>query len=450
MGKSVNNEPACIERCSLNLRRLQRRAIQLIMKQAGVLVNFGTGYGKTLTAVVASQCWLDQSRRNRVLVLTPTSLVQNFWDGTKKYGRLHHRKHYRVMSYRAYVQKQRYWCTVVKKNPTMLILDEVHGLRNHAGKTSRAVQRLANIAAKRVLLTATPIVNRLGDLWRLGCLVRGSEDAWDCRSARNVECLRRQVRQVFNDRVVVARRRAGDPHYPRMIQRYVTIPMPVQYYQRYRALVAGDATDDIQFETPQAFYNGHRRAVNKVGQQYFSLKMRAIRRRLKPNRRALIFSNWIEFGVRPIETMLARARVSFSVLTGNMAAHKRDQAVKRFNHGETRVLVISRAGSEGLDLRGVEQVFVMDPPWSNAAMQQIVGRAVRYGSHADLPPTRRVVRVYRLILTRPGYERRWRRDKVSGDAILYRIVEHKAQKQQEMDAMLRRAGRSVKAINKSR
>ena len=129
MGKSVNNEPACIERCSLNLRRLQRRAIQLIMKQAGVLVNFGTGYGKTLTAVVASQCWLDQSRRNRVLVLTPTSLVQNFWDGTKKYGRLHHRKHYRVMSYRAYVQKQRYWCTVVKKNPTMLILDEVHGLR---------------------------------------------------------------------------------------------------------------------------------------------------------------------------------------------------------------------------------------------------------------------------------------------------------------------------------
>lgn len=441
MAASVERTRACVERCGLKLRRLQRHAVDLIRAQDGVLVNFGTGYGKTLTAVVASQCWLDRSRRNRVVVLTPTSLVQNFWRGAERYGRLHHRKRYRVMSYRAYVQRQRRCRGFAKKNPTMLILDEVHGLRNRGGKTSRAVQRLANLAAKRVLLTATPVVNRLADLWRLGCLVHGRDDVWRCRSATNPACLRREVRRVFHGRVVVARRRAGDQNYPRVIQRYVAIPMPAQYYQRYRALVAGDTMDDIRFETPQAFYNGHRRAVNKVGQQYFSLKMRAIRRRLKRNRRALIFSNWIEFGVRPIETMLTRARVPFSVLTGDMAAAHRDRAVRRFNAGETDVLVVSRAGSEGLDLRGVEQVFVMDPPWSNAAMQQIVGRAVRYGSHADMARTRRVVRVYRLVLTRPGYERRWRRDKVSGDAILYRIVERKAREQREMDQILKRAGR---------
>ena len=90
------------------------------------------------------------------------------------------------------------------------------------------------------------------------------------------------------------------------------------------------------------------------------------------------------------------------------------------------VLILTRAGGEGIDLKGVRSVVVLDPTWNDAGLQQVIGRAIRYKSHAHLPLEERKVNVYFMMLTKP--ETISEEDAYpSGDKILYAIIEKKKQ-----------------------
>jgi hypothetical protein len=52
-----------------------------------------------------------------------------------------------------------------------------------------------------------------------------------------------------------------------------------------------------------------------------------------------------------------------------------------------RVFCITSAGAEGLSLRNVRRVHIMEPYWNHVRTDQVKGRAVRICSHADLPFT---------------------------------------------------------------
>lgn len=55
-------------------------------------------------------------------------------------------------------------------------------------------------------------------------------------------------------------------------------------------------------------------------------------------------------------------------------------------HGEIcKVFMITGAGAEGLSLRNVRAVHIMEPYWNNVRTDQVKGRAIRICSHSDLP-----------------------------------------------------------------
>jgi hypothetical protein len=72
--------------------------------------------------------------------------------------------------------------------------------------------------------------------------------------------------------------------------------------------------------------------------------------------------------------------------------------------GTASVLLITDAGSESLDLKGVRHVVMMDPPWTAAQYDQVIGRAQRFRSHAALPKSKRDVTVHNLFLDGPKGE----------------------------------------------
>ena len=47
--------------------------------------------------------------------------------------------------------------------------------------------------------------------------------------------------------------------------------------------------------------------------------------------------------------------------------------------------MISPAGAEGLTLISTRQVHIMEPYWNQSRLDQVIGRAIRYCSHKDLP-----------------------------------------------------------------
>lgn len=78
--------------------------------------------------------------------------------------------------------------------------------------------------------------------------------------------------------------------------------------------------------------------------------------------------------------------------------------------GPVQVLLISDAGSESIDLAGTRHIVFLDPTWTPALEDQIVGRGQRSQSHAFLSPSRRTLDVWKLSLqkARGGAERKAR------------------------------------------
>jgi hypothetical protein len=86
-----------------------------------------------------------------------------------------------------------------------------------------------------------------------------------------------------------------------------------------------------------------------------------------------------------------------------------------------KVVIISKAGSEGIDFKNVRQVHIMEPWYNMNRIEQIVGRAVRNCSHADLPFVERNVQLFlygTLLPATPEVE--------AADLYVYRLAETKA------------------------
>ena len=62
-----------------------------------------------------------------------------------------------------------------------------------------------------------------------------------------------------------------------------------------------------------------------------------------------------------------------------------------------RVFCITSAGAEGLSLKNVRAVHIMEPYWNDVRLKQVKGRAIRIGSHLDLPLKERNVSIYTYI-----------------------------------------------------
>jgi len=70
------------------------------------------------------------------------------------------------------------------------------------------------------------------------------------------------------------------------------------------------------------------------------------------------------------------------------------------NMGEIiKVLMITAAGSEGINLRNTRYVHLMEPYWHPVRLEQVIGRARRICSHQDLPLELQTVEVFLYLMT---------------------------------------------------
>jgi superfamily II DNA or RNA helicase len=90
------------------------------------------------------------------------------------------------------------------------------------------------------------------------------------------------------------------------------------------------------------------------------------------------------------------------------------------NGEKVKVILISKAGSEGVDFKYIRQVHILDPWYNMNRMEQIIGRAVRNMSHKDLPFEKRNVEIYlHATLLQQNKEE-------AADLYIYRVAEYKA------------------------
>lgn len=96
-----------------------------------------------------------------------------------------------------------------------------------------------------------------------------------------------------------------------------------------------------------------------------------------------------------------KGEMQYALFTGTEDDKERINALAEYNAYDNRygdklkVLLITSAGAEGLDLKCVRQVHIMEPYWTEIRAQQVIGRAVRVNSHVDLPASDKVVDIFR-------------------------------------------------------
>jgi SNF2 family DNA or RNA helicase len=135
-----------------------------------------------------------------------------------------------------------------------------------------------------------------------------------------------------------------------------------------------------------------------------------------PKHKAVIFSHFLDSGIHIVKEKLENKKIKYGLFTGETPKHERDKHIANFNADKLRVLLVSKAGAEGLNLKGTTLIQILDPYWNNSAIKQVIGRGARFRSHAHLPPELQRLHVQKFIAVHPG---------VSADQYLTHVANHK-------------------------
>jgi len=161
----------------------------------------------------------------------------------------------------------------------------------------------------------------------------------------------------------------------------------------------------------------------------------------------LIFAEYIWGGIVPLALALEergfqrfkrpnlwsskkkRPGMSYTMITGvsslspnNAEDVKLLSRTENKNGDNVKVILISTAGSEGLDFKFIRQIHILNPWYTMNRLEQIIGRGVRNGSHCSLPFAQRNVEIYMHAAVYPAHHA----SRETADLYLYRYAEKKA------------------------
>lgn len=174
--------------------------------------------------------------------------------------------------------------------------------------------------------------------------------------------------------------------------------------------------DGFEYRTGyEGFFN-----LSTIGE--YSCKIEAICNKIMESTGVvLIYSNYLDGGLVPMALALEEmgmrrfgegkslfstppARFSgqqYVMITGDHRLSPNNQAevaaatnIINRTGDAVKVILITSAGAEGIDLKFIRQVHIIDPWYNMNRIEQIIGRAVRNFSHKDLPFEQRNVQIF--------------------------------------------------------
>ena len=448
LAKKAEKDKCCIEKSRLKLKPHQRDIVNYLRENRGAVAVHSVGSGKTLTAVTASQCFLAEHPNWKVIVVTPTSLQDNFKKEIEAYGADPKDPRYEFYTLGKFANT---YSRKLCPSNVFLIIDEAHNLRTDikAAETSarkRAKKgkkpgvpkaKVAVECAKRVnkilLLTATPIYNNPMDIVNLAAIVKGEE----YMSKNQFKKIYDQP-ELFNEYfecIFSFYDRPKSEFYPTVNEHTIRIIMSPEYYKKYRDIEKKEMYLMNEID-PWVFLNGVRQATNALEP---CQKCQWAVDKILEGQKTVLFSSFKTYGVRKIQEMLEGTGIDYAEVSGGMNIKNRKKSVDEFNASDgPNVLFITKAGGEGLDLKGVRNVIHLEGGWNRAGEDQVNGRAARFKSHHHLKPKERNVNVYYLKIIKPVIGKDPDDKRIgSADEILEDLVINKGQKNFEVEEMLR-------------
>ncbi|MFF5634193.1 DEAD/DEAH box helicase [Streptomyces sp. NPDC012825] len=395
----------------VSLRGYQAFGARFVLARRRVILGDEMGLGKTVQAV-AVLAHLAAGGRTRFLVVCPASVLVNWTREVAARSALHTVLLHGPDRHEAFAHWKEYGGVGVTTFDAlrgfpvpdadevgMLVVDEAHAVKNPKTLRSRAVAAWAERCERVLLMTGTPMENRVSEFRNL---VRVLDPAL----ADSLEERAPGERDVPGEHAVpgapagsVAFRRAVAPVYLRRNQADVLTELPsLQHTDEWEEPSPSD--EDAYREAVRAGnFMAMRRAAYAHPEKSAKMeRLREIVREAAENgRKTVVFSDFRDVLGAVADALAADAPHGapvFGPLTGSVAPDRRQRVVDDFTAapGPAVLLAQIRAAGIGLNLQAASVVVLCEPQVTPAVEHQAVARAHRMGQV-------RPVRVHRLLTT---------------------------------------------------
>lgn len=387
------------------------------------------GLGKTIQGIGVAELLVQLADIKRVLVVCPASLksqwkseIQKFSDrsaqivvgtGAERIQQYQGESFFTICNYE---QVLRDLSTIEQVPWDLIVLDEGQRIKNWESKTSNVIRQLES--PFRLVLSGTPMENRLGELFTVVRFVN--------------EELLGSAYQFFHEHHVVDERGKTLGYQKLNVLRDKLRPIMLRRTRAEVAKQLPERTDEIVRIEPTAeqkeIQDSHMKTVAQILGKRFMTEMDLLRMQKSllmarmacdstflidqeepeyssklerlgeilegliedPTRKIVLFSEWRRMLDR-IEKRLDALGADYVRLDGQVPQKKRGEVVAKFqNDPLCRVILMTNAGSTGLNLQAANTVINVDLPWNPAVLEQRIARAYRMGQ-------KNPVHIYKLV-----------------------------------------------------
>lgn len=400
LGESYKSQAAKIKKNFPKLYPYQIEAVDFLLRSKGRgIIGDDIGLGKTPETLA----YLSMSKaRRRVLVVSPASMTYQWqsefekWLGwislvisdTKMAIPPHDTPI--IMSYTIARLKRE---EIERWRPSVLIADEAHYIKDRRTLQAKAIVSFARSAEKVLLLSGTPFKSRVSELWSL--LNTVDPGSWP----EYFQFLRRYCDGYADNPNVTNEDELTERIKGIMIRRtkqQVATQLPKLMRSKIKVNMTDAALRDYDSALTDLYGWLQKNGRSVAGALYAQalVKINVLRRLMglakspvavdwaknfltqQPDRKLIIFAihkdvvDSLVAGLKEYEPL---------TITGSVNQGDRDSNKQEFQNGQRRVMIISEAGGEGINLFAASDILFVERSWTPADEEQIEGRAHRTG-----------------------------------------------------------------------
>lgn len=380
------------------------------------------GLGKTIEAGLILKEYMIRGLVKKVLILVPASLVSQWtFELTTKFyiPATAFRKSYSweqvdvIVSSIDTAKRSPHREIVLNTEYDLIIIDEAHKLKNNKTKNYEFVQQLKKRFC--LLLTATPIQNRMDEIFNLVSLLKpghlGNEEHFEQyysskrKGVENEEALRKLINMVM----VRNRRSDTKIEWPKRHVHTIFVDLNQQERSLYNSILnKRDATSFSSLtllreacSSREAVYFSLQKLVEKRKNEdippdphidniidcincipFNSKAQKALEIIKEINDKVIIFTEY-RASQMYLQWFLKQHNISSVPFRGGFKRGKKDWMRDLFQH-HAQVLIATEAGGEGINLQFCNTMINYDLPWNPMRLEQRIGRIHRLGQQQDV------------------------------------------------------------------
>jgi len=384
------------------------------------------GLGKTIEAGLILKEYMIRGLVKKALILVPASLViqwvnelnEKFYIPAVAQKKAYMWTQYDVIVSSLDTAKRKPHSDIIfSQNWDFIIIDEAHKLKNRKTKNYAFVQQLKKRFC--LLLTATPIQNKLEEIFNLVSLLKpgylGNIDEFhqEFNSKKRKPEDDAKLKTLIQNVMIRNRRQETDLDWPTRHVKNIFIPFSKAEKQIYEK-ISKAKKNNLLSEHPLSLLTLQREICSSREALFFTLKkmieqektseqtkqfaaelihdLQSIKEHAKAkklvelikeiNSKVLVFTEYRATQLY-LQWYLKQHGITSVPFQGGFRRSKKDWMTQLFkNHAQ--VLIATEAGGEGINLQFCQHVVNYDLPWNPMRIEQRIGRIHRIGQEKDV------------------------------------------------------------------